>query len=155
MLTSGRGRRAEERTTGTRLRSGQLAHEVSGLGTPASTKLDGEDHEATPAGSDKLRVGALLVLAREGECSPAGRAPVSARLGGAGEGGHKGGVDSQLHAAPEGQAIRHDLEASVVSAIGVHIEVAEQHVRVDSRPGLPANPGSSSLKRSGSGAQGA
>ena len=103
----------------------------------------GRGPSATPAGSDKLRI------------APGRRSlSLRARLGGAGEGGHEGGVDSQLHALSGGQAIRHDLKVGRLGDRCAH-GARGAACACDSRPGLPANPGSSSLKRSGSGAQGA
>ena len=69
------------------------------------------------------------------------------------ERGHESGVDSKLRSAPERESVCDDLDAAVIEALGVDVEVAHQNIAGNCSPAFAANPGSSTLEREATGAQ--
>ncbi|OLP88018.1 hypothetical protein AK812_SmicGene30691 [Symbiodinium microadriaticum] len=98
---------------------------------------------------------------REGEQGPACDAKsgalvlalVPARSATSIERGNQGGIDSKLRAAPERESICDDLDAAIIEAIGVDVEVAHKNMAGNNNPSLSAHTGSSTLEREPTGAQ--
>ena len=129
------------------------ANELGGLGTPAATNLKCKDNKSAPLRAHQLRVGALLSPACEAKSGALVLALVPARSATSIERGNQGGIDSKLRAAPERESICDDLDAAIIEAIGVDVEVAHKNIAGNCSPSLSADTGSSTLEREPTGAQ--
>ena len=114
------------------------ANELGGLGTPAATNLKCKDNKSAPLRAHQLRVGAFLSRACEAKSGALVLALVPARSATSIERGNQGGIDSKLRAAPERESICDDLDAAIIEAIGVDVEVAHKNIAGNCSPSLSA-----------------
>ena len=63
------------------------------------------------------------------------------------------GIDGKLRAAPERESICNDLDAAIIEALGVDVEVAHENIAGNCSPSLAADKGSSTLEKEPTGAQ--
>ena len=119
------------------------ANELGGLGTPAATNLKCKDNKSAPLRAHQLRVGAFLSPACEAKSGALVLALVPARSATSIERGNQGGIDSKLRAAPERESICDDLDAAIIEALGVDVEVAHKNIAGNCSPSLSADTGSS------------
>ncbi|OLP95780.1 hypothetical protein AK812_SmicGene22018 [Symbiodinium microadriaticum] len=129
------------------------ANELGGLGTPAATNLKCKDNKSAPLRAHQLWIGAFLSPACEAKSGALVLALVPARSATSIERGNQGGIDSKLRAAPERESIGDDLDAAIIEAIGVDVEVAHKNIAGNCSPSLSADTGSSTLEREPTGAQ--
>ena len=129
------------------------ANELGGLGTPTATNLKCKDNKSAPLRAHQLWIGAFLSPACEAKSGALVLALVPARSATSIERGNQGGIDSKLRAAPERESIGDDLDAAIIEAIGVDVEVAHKNIAGNCSPSLSADTGSSTLEREPTGAQ--
>ena len=129
------------------------ANELGGLGTAAATNLKCKDNKSAPLRAHQLWIGAFLSPACEAKSGALVLALVPARSATSIERGNQGGIDSKLRAAPERGSIGDDLDAAIIEAIGVDVEVAHKNIAGNCSPSLSADTGSSTLEREPTGAQ--
>ena len=128
------------------------ANELEGLGTPAATNLKCKDNKSAPLRAHQLKVGAFISLACETKSGALVLALVPAHSATSIEKGDQGGIDSKLRAAQEREPICDDLDAAIIEALGVDVEVAPKNIAGNSSSSLTADTGSSTLEREPTGA---
>ena len=149
--SNGCGPQESRHSTG--LASSEEANELGGLGTPAATNLKCKDNKPAPVRAQQLRVGAFFSPACQTKSGTLILALVPARSATSIERGDQRGIDSKLRAAPERESICDDLDAAIIEALGVDVEVAHENIASNCSPSLAADTGSSTLEREPTGAQ--
>ncbi|OLP90016.1 hypothetical protein AK812_SmicGene28430 [Symbiodinium microadriaticum] len=86
------------------------------------------DNKPAPLRAQLLGVRAFLSPACQAKSGALVLALVPARSSTSIERGHKGCIDSNLRAAPERESICDDLDAAIIEALGVDVEVAHQNI---------------------------
>ena len=123
----------------------KLSDEGGGLSTPAAAHFNCKDGEPAAARPAQLRVGALFGSSCSEQCGACSATPCPTRRACGGERGHQCRVDSQLGPSPKRQAVGNDLNAPVVLADRVDIEVPHQHIQGNRCTSLAADPCGRSL----------
>lgn len=131
-----------------------MPHKVQGLRAPSPTYFEPEHSEAAPCSSAKLRIDTASLAAASGaerntwrlRCLRSGLAISAHRA-------NKGGIDGNLRALPDWQAICHNLDTAVIEDWRVEIHVPQEDVGSDTCPSLTANPRGRMFKRKATRAQ--
>ena len=94
-----------------------------------------------------MRYGALLGFARK--CKRSASCAAGSPAGGSrrSQGGHQCGIDCKLRATPKCKSVSDDLDAALILAGDINVEIPKPDVEGNRGSGLPANAGGRALER--------